>query len=216
MILSSHFLVLVSPVFSPPPSSYWLHSTAFSSCTRTTACTKRDAIASTCPMLLCTALRIVFDPPSRSMRRRHGIPDNDHRPFNVAYAAAKRAQKEREAKEKGISIRSSSSSSVVGSQVAEQPVAATTGQATRQRQRTGAPLSCVYAPVPVLTSCPTCAAPSAQPLQSGDTEEIPQSRSGYLESRRTSGQTVTASESEYYVYVSSYIFSRTSAYEPYV
>lgn len=30
------------------------------------------------------------------MRRRHGIPDNDHRPFNVAYAAAQRAQKEKE------------------------------------------------------------------------------------------------------------------------
>jgi hypothetical protein len=33
----------------------------------------------------------------RSMRRRHGIPDNDHRPFNVAYAAAVRARQDREA-----------------------------------------------------------------------------------------------------------------------
>ncbi|KAG5639681.1 hypothetical protein H0H81_005864 [Sphagnurus paluster] len=33
----------------------------------------------------------------RSMRRRHGIPDNDHRPFNVAYAAVVRARQENEA-----------------------------------------------------------------------------------------------------------------------
>ncbi|KAF8076700.1 hypothetical protein FPV67DRAFT_1777134 [Lyophyllum atratum] len=32
-----------------------------------------------------------------SMRRRHGIPDNDHRPFNVAYAAVVRARQEGEA-----------------------------------------------------------------------------------------------------------------------
>ena len=31
------------------------------------------------------------------MRRRHGIPDNDHRPFNVAYAAAMRTRQESEA-----------------------------------------------------------------------------------------------------------------------
>ncbi|KAJ7098769.1 hypothetical protein B0H15DRAFT_590025 [Mycena belliarum] len=31
-----------------------------------------------------------------SMRRRHGIPDNDHRPFNVAYAAVLRARREEE------------------------------------------------------------------------------------------------------------------------
>lgn len=31
------------------------------------------------------------------MRRRHGIPDHDHRPFNVAYAAAMRARQENEA-----------------------------------------------------------------------------------------------------------------------
>ena len=28
------------------------------------------------------------------MRRRYGIPDRDHRPFNVAYAAARRVQEE--------------------------------------------------------------------------------------------------------------------------
>ena len=28
------------------------------------------------------------------MRRRYGIPDHDHRPFNVAYAAARRVQEE--------------------------------------------------------------------------------------------------------------------------
>lgn len=32
-------------------------------------------------------------PDPRAIRRRHGIPDNDNRPFNVAYAAAKAAQK---------------------------------------------------------------------------------------------------------------------------
>lgn len=31
------------------------------------------------------------------MRRKHGIPDSDCRPFAVAYAAAKRAHLEREA-----------------------------------------------------------------------------------------------------------------------
>ncbi|KAJ7173809.1 hypothetical protein C8R46DRAFT_123665 [Mycena filopes] len=31
-----------------------------------------------------------------SMRRQHGIPDNDHRPFNVAYAAVLRARREEE------------------------------------------------------------------------------------------------------------------------
>ncbi|KAG6891716.1 hypothetical protein C0992_010119 [Termitomyces sp. T32_za158] len=33
-----------------------------------------------------------------SMRRRHGIPDNDHRPFNVAYAAVLRSRQEGEEK----------------------------------------------------------------------------------------------------------------------
>ncbi|KAL7282294.1 hypothetical protein ACG7TL_003764 [Trametes sanguinea] len=32
----------------------------------------------------------------KAMRRRHGIPDDDHRPFNVAYAAALQARKKRE------------------------------------------------------------------------------------------------------------------------
>ena len=32
----------------------------------------------------------------RAMRRRHGIPDNDHRPFNVAYAAVVRTRQEEE------------------------------------------------------------------------------------------------------------------------
>ncbi|KAF8592715.1 hypothetical protein K439DRAFT_1656119 [Ramaria rubella] len=36
----------------------------------------------------------------RANRRRHGIPDEDDRPFNVAYAAAALARKERERKEK--------------------------------------------------------------------------------------------------------------------
>ncbi|KAI0650284.1 hypothetical protein C8Q79DRAFT_376851 [Trametes meyenii] len=32
----------------------------------------------------------------KAMRRRHGIPDDDHRPFNVAYAAALQARMRRE------------------------------------------------------------------------------------------------------------------------
>ena len=35
------------------------------------------------------------------MRRRHGIPDDDHRPFNVAYAAALQARKKREGRGPG-------------------------------------------------------------------------------------------------------------------
>jgi hypothetical protein len=34
------------------------------------------------------------------MRRKHGIPDSDCRPFAVAYAAARRARTEREAQER--------------------------------------------------------------------------------------------------------------------
>jgi hypothetical protein len=30
-----------------------------------------------------------------SLRRKYGIPDNDHRPFNVAWAAVQRAQREK-------------------------------------------------------------------------------------------------------------------------
>lgn len=37
----------------------------------------------------------------RAMRRRHGIPDEDERPFNVAYAAAVRA---REREDEGGSV----------------------------------------------------------------------------------------------------------------
>ncbi|KAJ3003039.1 hypothetical protein NUW54_g5514 [Trametes sanguinea] len=36
-----------------------------------------------------------------AMRRRHGIPDDDHRPFNVAYAAALHARKKREGRGAG-------------------------------------------------------------------------------------------------------------------
>ena len=38
------------------------------------------------------------------MRRRHGIPDNDHRPFNVAYAAAMRARQEIEAAKRKVEL----------------------------------------------------------------------------------------------------------------
>ncbi|KAI0326652.1 hypothetical protein GY45DRAFT_1363749 [Cubamyces sp. BRFM 1775] len=37
----------------------------------------------------------------KAMRRRHGIPDDDHRPFNVAYAAALQARKKREGRGTG-------------------------------------------------------------------------------------------------------------------
>ncbi|KAI0824768.1 hypothetical protein BC628DRAFT_1419875 [Trametes gibbosa] len=38
----------------------------------------------------------------KAMRRRHGIPDDDYRPFNVAYAAALQARKKREGKSHGV------------------------------------------------------------------------------------------------------------------
>jgi len=37
---------------------------------------------------------------TRAMRRKHGIPDSDCRPFAVAYAAATRARAEREANDR--------------------------------------------------------------------------------------------------------------------
>jgi hypothetical protein len=43
---------------------------------------------------------------SRAMRRRYGIPDTDHRPFNVAHAAVLRARQEREAQERSKHISS--------------------------------------------------------------------------------------------------------------
>lgn len=75
----------------------------------------------------------------RSMRRRHGIPDHDHRPFNVAYAAAKRAQREREAEEKGQSKRSAKLPPGAASTGAQQHGSSASGQATRQRPATGTP-----------------------------------------------------------------------------
>ncbi|KAI0353499.1 hypothetical protein OH77DRAFT_1483319 [Trametes cingulata] len=38
----------------------------------------------------------------KAMRRRFGIPDDDHRPFNVAYAAALQARKKREGRAPGV------------------------------------------------------------------------------------------------------------------
>lgn len=38
------------------------------------------------------------------MRRRHGIPDNDHRPFNVAYAAAMRARQDIETAKRKLEL----------------------------------------------------------------------------------------------------------------
>lgn len=79
------------------------------------------------------------------MRRRHGIPDNDHRPFNVAYAAAKQALKEREAEAKGLSKRRSAAPSIVGGSSTRQHVSAALGQAPRPRQAAGT------FPVPFIT-----------------------------------------------------------------
>lgn len=53
---------------------------------------KRDITNCTYINLLC---HFEFYPDrflQRSMRRRYGIPDHDHRPFNVAYATARLAQ----------------------------------------------------------------------------------------------------------------------------
>ncbi|KAF7792923.1 hypothetical protein EIP86_004025 [Pleurotus ostreatoroseus] len=65
-------------------------------------------------------------------RKRHGIPDSDHRPFNVAYAAAKQAR-ERESGERSRS-RMSSSTPQVASSAVPQRVAASFGQ---NKQRLG-------------------------------------------------------------------------------
>ena len=40
------------------------------------------------------ALRLFLTFCHRQMRRRHGIPDSDHRPFTVAYAAAQKVRLE--------------------------------------------------------------------------------------------------------------------------
>lgn len=45
---------------------------------------------------MCLRLLLVLTHAFRAMRRKHGIPDDDHRPFNVAYAASQRARQERE------------------------------------------------------------------------------------------------------------------------
>lgn len=64
---------------------------------------------------------------TRATRRRHGIPDSDHRPFNVAYAAALRARQEREAEGTGRGRRA-------GVQPLSQKQASSTdGQGIRQR-----------------------------------------------------------------------------------
>ncbi|GJE84522.1 hypothetical protein PsYK624_005980 [Phanerochaete sordida] len=115
----------------------------------------------------------------RAMRRRHGIPDSDHRPFNVAYAAVKRDQRERNMVEKGKSKQGLRLPPVVLGVSASRQGSAMLGQATRQRQAPGA---------------------LPQSSQSQVLEEVTlPARSSYTESRRTSGQTTTASESDLHI-----------------
>ncbi|KAJ3788157.1 hypothetical protein GGU10DRAFT_121684 [Lentinula aff. detonsa] len=51
-----------------------------------------------------------------SLRRRHGIPDNDHRPFNVAYAAVQRAKEQKEKENARIRRADLAAASAVSSQ----------------------------------------------------------------------------------------------------
>lgn len=53
--------------------------------------------------VVCSLFSLLKSPnpdSTRAMRRKHGIPDSDCRPFAVAYAAATRARAEREAQER--------------------------------------------------------------------------------------------------------------------
>ena len=54
--------------------------------------------------LSCISLLNIPSIALRATRRRHGIPDADNRPFNVAYAAAVTARKENEAR-KNLQLR---------------------------------------------------------------------------------------------------------------
>ena len=132
---SSHGLVLLLPICSPPPWSCSPFSMAFNYFIRIIASIKKDATAS--EYLAWTYLFCQFQLTFlRFLRRRHGIPDNDNRPFNVAYAAAKKALKEREAAAKGLSRRNNAPIPVIGGPAARQHVSVAPGPAASQSQAT--------------------------------------------------------------------------------
>lgn len=81
-------------------------------------------------LLLTWWLYLQYD---RQMRRRHGIPDGDHRPFNVAYAAAKQSR----GRESGERSRSSTTPQGAASAV-PQRVAASFGQSKPRPSAAGA------------------------------------------------------------------------------
>ncbi|EKM59777.1 uncharacterized protein PHACADRAFT_170387, partial [Phanerochaete carnosa HHB-10118-sp] len=114
-----------------------------------------------------------------AMRRRHGIPDSDHRPFNVAYASVKRAHREREMVEKGKSKRGIRLPPGVTSAAISRQGSSGPGQALRQRQMTGVSLQVTQS---------QAAEEEVVSLPSGDTE-----------SRRAPGQATTASESDFHM-----------------
>ncbi|KAJ3851731.1 hypothetical protein EV368DRAFT_65510 [Lentinula lateritia] len=78
-----------------------------------------------------------------SLRRRHGIPDNDHRPFNVAYAAVQRAKEQRE-KEKARIMRADLVAAVPSREPANVPPEQIRHRSGNQRgvdsSRSGAPV----------------------------------------------------------------------------
>ena len=124
------------------------------------------------------------------MRRRHGIPDNDHRPFNVAYAAAKQAQKERETERTGKArCRDVNAPSALRREEGSIPI-----ESTRPRPATGMPITSLLLSY---LKTNTSVVLSGRPLQRRNTEESAGHYNNYVDSRRTSGQTTTASESDY-------------------
>lgn len=80
-------------------------------------------------VLCCLFLSSLPNPSStRAMRRKHGIPDSDCRPFAVAYAAATRARGEREAQE-----RQNSSKLKLERPIMDQPVPSSVTHGLRRR-----------------------------------------------------------------------------------
>ncbi|KAI0347115.1 hypothetical protein BDW22DRAFT_1480801 [Trametopsis cervina] len=109
---------------------------------------------------------------NNTSRRRHGIPDKDRRPFNVALAAATVPRPKREGKEREHLSANGSA------QVSQGSGAALQRHIPRQRQDTS-----------VLSK-----------TQQGvdQAADVPSRGSSHVDSRRTSGHTVTASESNYH------------------
>lgn len=78
------------------------------------------------------------------MRRRHGIPDSDHRPFNVAYAAASKTRLERDA---GVRNRSrlNSQTPQTSTTATQQRAGSVMGQAPGRQRYSGAGTSMILA-----------------------------------------------------------------------